>query len=93
MWQCVKTVEALKPSTSAHQVLTFCSDTQEHGRLLYLRAEDIEHQERLQYLRGTWKSCIWSEEDDECYRLPDPEIPLVYSLHYGQQCPPEWDDG
>ena len=20
-------------------------------------------------------------------------IPLVYSLHYGQQCPPEWDDG
>ena len=25
--------------------------------------------------------------------LPDPEIPLVYSLHYGQQCPPEWDDG
>ena len=25
--------------------------------------------------------------------LPDLEIPLVYSLHYGQQCPPEWDDG
>ena len=25
--------------------------------------------------------------------LPDPEIPLVYSLHYGQQCPPEWHDG
>ena len=25
--------------------------------------------------------------------LPDPEIPVVYSLHYGQQCPPEWDDG
>ena len=25
--------------------------------------------------------------------LPDPEIPLVYSLHYGQQYPPEWDDG
>ena len=25
--------------------------------------------------------------------LPDPEIPLVYSLHYGQQCLFEWDDG
>ena len=25
--------------------------------------------------------------------LPDPEIPLVYSLHHGQQCSPEWDDG
>ena len=24
--------------------------------------------------------------------LPDPEIPLVYSLHYGQQYCPEWDD-
>ena len=25
--------------------------------------------------------------------LPDPEIPVVYSLHYGQQCPPDWDYG
>ena len=68
-------------------------DTQELRRLLYLKAEGIERQERLQYLRQTWKSSIWSEEDDESYTLPDPEIPLVYSLHYGQQCPPEWDDG
>ena len=67
-------------------------DTQELRRLLYLRAEGIECQERLQYLRDTWKSSIWSEEDDDSYTLPDPEIPLVYSLHYGQQCPPEWDD-
>ena len=66
-------------------------DTQELRRLLYLRAEGIEHQERLQYLRQTWKSSIWSGEDDESYTLPDPEIPLVYSLHYGQQCSPEWD--
>ena len=44
-------------------------------------------------IRQTWKSSIWSEEDDDSYTLPDPEIPLVYSLHYGQQCPPEWDDG
>ena len=68
-------------------------DTQELRRLLYLRAEGIEGQERLQYLRQTWKSSIWSEEDDDSYTLPDPEIPLVYSLHYGQQCPSEWDDG
>ena len=68
-------------------------DTQKLWRLLYLRAEGIERQERLQYLRQTWKSSIWSQEDDDSYTLPDPEIPLVYSLHYGQQCPPEWDDG
>ena len=68
-------------------------DTQGLRRLLYLRAEGIERQERLQYLRQTWKSSIWSEEDDDSYTLSDPEIPLVYSLHYGQQCPSEWDDG
>ena len=68
-------------------------DTQELRRLLYLKAEGIERQERLQYLRQTSKSSIWSEEDDDSYTLPDPEVPLVYSLHYGQQCPPEGDDG
>ena len=68
-------------------------DTQELRRLLYLRAEGIEHQGQLQYLRQTWKPSIWFEEDDESYTLPDPEILLVYSLHYGQQCSPEWDDG
>ena len=67
-------------------------DTQELRRLLYLRAEGIERQEPLQYVRQTWKSSIWSQEDDESYTLPDPEIPLVYSLHYGQQCSPESDD-
>ena len=68
-------------------------DTQELRRLVYVRAESIERQERLQYLRQTWKSFIWSEEDDDSYTLPDPEMPLVYSLHYGQQCSPESDDG
>ena len=63
-------------------------DAQEHRRLLYLNAEGIERQARLQYLRQTRKSSIWSEEDDESYTLPDPEVPLVYSLHYGQQCLP-----
>ena len=68
-------------------------DTQELRRLLYLKAEGIERQERLQYLRQTWKSSIWSKEDDDSYTLPDPEVPLVYSLHYGQQSSPKWDDG
>ena len=68
-------------------------DTQELRRLLYLKAEGIERLERLQYHRQTWKSSIWSEEDDDSYTLSDPRIPLVYSLHYGHQCPPEWDDG
>ena len=68
-------------------------DTQQLRRLLYLKAEGIERQERPQYFRQTWKSSIWSQEDDDSYTMPDPEIPLVYSLHYGQQCPPEWDDG
>ena len=68
-------------------------DTQQFRRLLYPKAEGIERQERLQYLRQTWKSSIWSEEDDDSYTLPNPEILLVYSLHYGQQCSPEWDDG
>ena len=68
-------------------------DTHQLRRLLYLKAEGIERQERLQYLRQTWKSSIWSEEDDDWYTLPDPEIPLVYSLQYRHQCSPEWDDG
>ena len=53
-------------------------DTQELRRLLYLKAEGIQRQERLQYLRQTWKSSTWSEEDDDSYTLPDPEIPLMY---------------
>ena len=68
-------------------------DTQKFRRLLYLEAEGIEHQQRLHYLRQTWKSFIWSEKHDDSYTLPDPEIPLVYSLQYGQQCSPQWDDG
>ena len=64
-------------------------DTQELRRLLYLKSEGIERQERLQYLTETWKSSIWSEEDDHSHTLPDPEIPLLYSLHFGQQWSPE----
>ena len=81
------------PRPASNNMPLFEHDTQELPRLLYLRAEGIERQERLQYLKQTSKSSIWSEEDDDSYTLPDPEIPVVYSLHYGQQCPREWDDG
>ena len=46
-------------------------DTQELRRLLYLKAEGIERQGRLQYLRQTRKSSIWSEEDNDSYTLPE----------------------
>ena len=42
--------------------------------------------------RGPEKTSIWSEEDDEEMTLPDPEIPLVYSLHYAQQGRQDWED-
>ena len=83
--------DALARPASNHMPLSE-HDAQELRQLMYLRAEGIERQERLQYLRQTWKTSIWSEEDDESYSLRDPEVPLPYSLHYGQQCPPEWDD-
>ena len=74
--------DALARSASNNMPLSD-HDTQELRRLLYLKAEGFERHERLQYLKQTWKSSIWSEEDDDSYTLPDPEIPLVYSLHYG----------
>ena len=40
----------------------------------------------------TWKTSIWSEEDDEEMTLPDPEVPLVYSLHYAKQGCQDWED-
>ena len=79
-----RSADALARPASNNKPL-FEHDTQELRWLLYLKAEGIERQERLQYLRQTWKSSIWSEEDGDSYTLPDPEIPLVYSLHYGQQ--------
>ena len=38
------------------------------------------------------KASIWSEEDDEEMTPPDPEVPLVYSLHYVQQGRQDWED-
>ena len=87
-----RSLDALARPASNNMLLSE-HETQELRQLLYIKAEGIERQERLQCLRQTWKSSIWSEEDDDSYTLPDPKIPLVYSLHYGQQCPPERDDG
>ena len=30
---------------------------------------------------------MWSEEDDDSYTLPDPEIPLVYTCTMGSNVP------
>ena len=56
--------DALARSASNNMPLSE-HDTQELRRMLYLKAEGIERQERLQYLRQTCKSSIWSEEDDD----------------------------
>ena len=47
---------------------------------------------RLDLLKRTCKTSIWSEEDDEEMTLPDREVPLVYSLHYAQQGCQDWED-
>ena len=46
------------PRPSSNNMPLSEHDTQELRRLLYLKAEGIERQERLQYLRQTWKSSI-----------------------------------
>ena len=55
---------------------------QDLQRVLCAKAEGIEQWTRLDLLKMTWKTPIWSEEDDEEKTLPDLEVPLVYSLHY-----------
>ena len=60
-------------------------DVQDVQQVLWAKAEGIERRTRLDLLTRTWKTCIWSEEDDEEMTLPDPEVPLVYSLQYVQQ--------
>ena len=57
-------------------------DVQTLQQVLWAKAEGIEQRTRLDLLKRTWKTSIWSEEDDEEMALPDPETPFVYSLHY-----------
>ena len=60
-------------------------DVQDLQQVLWAKAEGIERRTRLDLLKRSSKTSIWSEEDDEEMTLPDPEVPLVYSLHYAQQ--------
>ena len=60
-------------------------DEQNLQKVLWAKAEGIEQRTRLDLLKRTWKRSVWSKEDDEEMTLCDPEVPLVYSLHYAQQ--------
>ena len=60
--------------------------------VLWAKAEGIQQQTCLDPLKRTWKTSIWSGEDDEEMTLPAPEVPLVYSLHYAQQGRQDWED-
>ena len=75
-------VPGAKPSP--HNMLLSWYDVQDLQQVLSAKAESIERQTRLDLLKRTWKTSIWSQEDDEEMTLPHPEVPLVYYLHYAQ---------
>ena len=56
-------------------------DVQTLQNVLWAKAEGIERQTHVDLLERTSKAPISSEEDAEEMTLPDPEAPLVYSLH------------
>ena len=62
------------------------------SRVVSAKAEGIERRTRLDLLKRTWKTSIWSKEDDDEMTLPDPDVPLVYSLHYARQGRQDWED-
>ena len=72
-----------KPSPNNMPVSWY--DVQDLQQVLWAKAERIKRQTRLDLIKRTWKTSIWSYEDDEEMTLLDPEVPLVYSLHYAQQ--------
>ena len=87
---CTGQVPGAKPSpynmpVSWHYV-------QDLQQVLWVKAEGIERQTRLDPLKRTSKTSIWSEEDDEEMTLPDAEVHVVYSLHYAQQGLQDWED-
>ena len=65
---------------------------QDLRQVLWAKPQGIERQTRLDLLKRTWKTSVWSEEDDEEMTPPDAEVPLVYSLHYIQQGRQDWED-
>ena len=76
-------VPGAKPSPNNMPVSWY--DVQDLQQVLWAKAEGIERRIRLDLLKRTWKTSIWAEEDDEEMTLPDPEVPLVYPLHYAQR--------
>ena len=67
-------------------------DVQDLQQVLWAKAEGIDRRTRLDPPKRTWKMSIWSEDDDDEMTLPDPEVPLVYPLHYAQQGRQDWED-
>ena len=76
-------VPGAKPSPNNMPVSRY--DLQDLQQVLWAQGEGIERRTRLDLLKRTWKTSIWTEEDDKEMTLLDPEIPLVYSLHYVRQ--------
>ena len=83
-------VPGAKPSRNNMPVSWY--DVQDLQQVLWPKAEGIEPRTRLDLLKKTWKTSIWSEADDEEMTLPEPQVPLVYSLHYAQQGRQDWED-
>ena len=83
-------VPGAKPSPNNMPVSWYY--VQDLQQVLWATAEGNERRTRLDLLKRTWKSSIWSEEEDEEMTLTDPEVPVVYSLHYTQQGRQDWED-
>ena len=66
-------------------------DVQDLQQVLSAKAEGIQRRTRLHLLKRTSKMSVWSEKDNEGMTLPEPEVPLVYSLHYAEQGSEEWE--
>ena len=67
-------------------------DVQDLQQVPWAKAEGIKRRTRLDLLKRTRKTSTRSQEDDEEMTLPDPEVPLVYSLHYARQGRQNWED-
>ena len=83
-------VPGAKPSPN--NMLVSWYNVQDLQQVLWAKAEGIERRTRLNLLKRIWKTPVWSKEDDEEMTLPDPETPLVYSLHYAEQGRQDWED-
>ena len=83
-------VPGAKPSSNSMPVSWY--DVQDLQQGLWAKAEGVGRRTRLDLLKRTCQTSIWSEEDDVEMTLPHPVVPLVYSLHYAQQGRQDWED-